>query len=600
MFRASAKSIRFSLSRVFWRKGLQCLLFLAGAAGWSHAAAVPVAPIVLQDEQRSVAVWPAVTILPDPGHQLSIEDVLARADRFVAPPPTSGTLGVRREAMWLHIPLAVDAASDGRWILELDHHDLNRIDVYLVSDGRVIDHALLGSLHPRAEKDLLSRSHAHALDLMPGQRYELLMRVQTQGAMILPIQFHKFSALLRHAVNEQMLQGVLAGLALCLILYSLAQWVSLREPLFIQYALMTTGSLLFTLHFFGLGGQYLWPGSTWFEVHAGGLSALMATAGSFLFIGQILSGHAPHSPFLRVMRAGAALSGLIALAYMLDILNTQMITAIVSILGLTPAFMGIQRAVRLARLGDQLGRTLLLAWLIYFGSTAVVIGVIQGWVQMNFWSLHAFQFGSTVDMLLFLHVLGLRTKASRLAAMVANQERDAMRSLAHTDPLTGLLNRRGLGDALGRSLVNVSDEQLLAVYMLDLDGFKPVNDQYGHDVGDDLLVAVTSRLQGHVRQGDVVARLGGDEFVVVAGGLGSPVQAHELGLKLLGAFGSPFSLGDIKVKVGLTIGYALAPTDSNDAFELLKLADIAMYSGKQDGKCCMRRFSGTKLHQVAA
>ena len=277
-----------------------------------------------------------------------------------------------------------------------------------------------------------------------------------------------------------------------------------------------------------------------------------------------------------------------------------MITAIVSILGLTPAFMGIQRAVRLARLGDQLGRTLLLAWLIYFGCTAVVIGVIQGWVQMNFWSLHAFQFGSTVDMLLFLHVLGLRTKASRLAAMVANQERDAMRSLAHTDPLTGLLNRRGLGDALGRSLVNVSDDQLLAVYMLDLDGFKPVNDQYGHDVGDDLLVAVTSRLQGHVRQGDVVARLGGDEFVVVAGGLGSPVQAHELGLKLLGAFGSPFSLGDIKVKVGLTIGYALAPTDSNDAFELLKLADIAMYSGKQDGKCCMRRFSGTKLHQAAA
>src|SRR5690606_21318954 len=112
-------------------------------------------------------------------------------------------------------------------------------------------------------------------------------------------------------------------------------------------------------------------------------------------------------------------------------------------------------------------------------------------------------------------------------------------SLAHTDPLTGLPNRRGLNMALASALARCGPDQLLAVYVMDLDGFKPVNDQYGHDIGDELLVAVTRRLQSHVRQSDVVARLGGDEFVVMTGQLGNAHQAHELGLKLLDAFRAP-------------------------------------------------------------
>jgi diguanylate cyclase (GGDEF)-like protein len=167
-----------------------------------------------------------------------------------------------------------------------------------------------------------------------------------------------------------------------------------------------------------------------------------------------------------------------------------------------------------------------------------------------------------------------------------------MHSLAHTDPLTGLPNRRGLSIALASALPHSGPNSLLAVYVMDLDGFKPVNDRHGHDVGDELLIAVTRRLQGHVRQSDVVARLGGDEFVVMAGHLGSSQQAQELGLKLLEAFRTPFSLGDLQVEVGLTIGYAIAPDDSNDALGLLKLADAAMYSGKQGGKFCLRRNTG--------
>ena len=565
------------------------LLWALMVCPWAWAGS---SPLLLNDERGAIDAWPAVTLLSDPSLQLSVEDVLAQSDKFTPSPSVGATLGVRPDAVWLRIPFEVASTSDAQWILDVNHSDLNHIGVYLTTSGYVVQQATLGSLHPYAHRPLQSRSHALTLNLRPGLQYELLVRIQTRGAMILPISFYKPAAMLSKAVNEQMLQGVLTGLALCLLVYSVGQWLSLREPLFIYYALLTSGSLLFSMHLFGVGRQFLWSDSLWHEVHMGGLSALLATCGSFLFIGQALSEPDSNKRFLRFMRCGAALCVLLALAYGLDAISTRAIAAIVSILGLVPALMGIPGAARRAIRGDGVGTSLLLAWLVYFIATAIVIGVINGWVPVNFWTLHSFQFGATLDMLLFMRVLGLRTKALRLEALDANRERDAMHSLAHTDPLTGLPNRRGLSIALASALPHSGPNSLLAVYVMDLDGFKPVNDRHGHDVGDELLIAVTRRLQGHVRQSDVVARLGGDEFVVMAGHLGSSQQAQELGLKLLEAFRTPFSLGDLQVEVGLTIGYAIAPDDSNDALGLLKLADAAMYSGKQGGKFCLRRNTG--------
>ena len=171
---------------------------------------------------------------------------------------------------------------------------------------------------------------------------------------------------------------------------------------------------------------------------------------------RAVAGHTPQSRLLRTMRAGAVLCVVLAVAYALDLLSTPAVAAIVSILGLVPALMGIPGAVHRARRGDAVGMSLLLAWLVYFLATATVIGIIRGWLPVNFWTLHSFEFGATVDMLLFMRVLGLRTKALRLAALDAHRERDVMRSLAHSDALTGLPNRRGLNIALTSALSRCS------------------------------------------------------------------------------------------------------------------------------------------------
>lgn len=568
-----------------WLRRLALIGLLLGLHGVQAAPA----GIVLADDASRIEAWPSVTVLPDPGRELDVGSAIGQARRFEPPRSAYATLGLRKEPVWLRIPFETPAGAKALWVLDIDYAVLNRVDVYLVREGQVVQQARLGNMQPFSQRPVQTRSHAVALELKPGTGHELYLRVETLGAMILPITFMRPSTFHAEALGEQMLQGLLTGLALCLVIYSLVQWVSTREPMFVKYAVLSFGSLMFSVVQFGIGGMYLWRDMAWPEQHGAGLSALLASGATFLFVEEVLRGPAMNRYFSRIMFAGAAALGATALAFALDLIHVHTVSTVIGTLGLLPALMGLPGAVRRARDGDAIGWYFLAAWLGYFVTTATMVGVIKGYVDATPWTLHSFQAGATLDMLLFMRVLGLRSKALRLAAENARTERDTLHWLAHTDPLTNLPNRRGMQEALSNALRLCCHEQQLAVYLLDLDGFKPVNDEHGHDVGDELLVAVARRLQGHVRATDLVARLGGDEFVVVASALESPAQAHDLANKLLDAFHAPFTLSSTKVQVGLTIGYALAPLDAYDATSLLKLADAAMYQGKQNGKFRVQR-----------
>jgi diguanylate cyclase (GGDEF)-like protein len=265
-------------------------------------------------------------------------------------------------------------------------------------------------------------------------------------------------------------------------------------------------------------------------------------------------------------------------------IDLHVVSKVIGTVGLLPALMGMPGAIQRARRGDSVGWYFLVAWLGYFLTTTVMVLVIRGVVPANFWTMHSFQFGATLDMLLFLRVLALRLHAVHEQALRAAHERDHALNMAATDALTGLLNRRGLQAALNEALPSDRTSEITAVYLIDLDGFKPVNDEFGHEVGDRLLVAVSHRLRALLRKVDLVARLGGDEFVVLARGLTNEQHAQRLGEELLAAFQEPFQLDGLVVRVGATIGYALSPLDGGDPNHLMQRADAAMYEGKRRGK----------------
>ncbi|WKE67017.1 EAL domain-containing protein [Gallaecimonas kandeliae] len=160
--------------------------------------------------------------------------------------------------------------------------------------------------------------------------------------------------------------------------------------------------------------------------------------------------------------------------------------------------------------------------------------------------------------------------------------------IANYDTLTGLPNRRLLNELLGRSLAQADRKgQGLAICFIDLDGFKPINDQYGHQTGDMLLVEVAKRLQKTVRQMDVVARLGGDEFVLLLTELDElddlESLRHSLD-RLLAAVSAPFTIEGVPMQVSASIGVSLYPQDKAAPEILLRRADQAMYRAKQSGK----------------
>ncbi len=554
-------------------------------AGWSASAQQQ---LLLMDSAGRVDPWPSITTLVDLKGQFTLETVVKRSSEFTVPKSAYATLGFKEGVEWLRLPFAVAADSDGDWILDIDYALLNRVDVFFLRDGELYKALHLGNDQAASARGIASRSLAEKIYLVPGAQYVMYMRVDTIGAKILPISFYKLSTFHRMAINEQMLQGFLTSLAVSLILFSLLQWVSLRESMYIKYALLVFSSMLFSVHFFGIGELYLWTDNDWLQKHLAGITSLMAACATALFIDDVLG--VDYTRRLRlVLRGVAAVLALSALAHALDFINIRQVGVLMGTLGLLPALIGVPGAITRIHRGDVIGTYFFIAWIGYFVASAIMVGVVKGYIGVNFWTMHSFQIGATLDMLVFLRIAVLRSAVVHVAARRANIERENLISLAHTDSLTGLLNRRGLNEILDKNLKNMSGDKLLVIFIMDLDRFKPVNDRYGHDVGDQLLILVASRLRSTVRGADIVARFGGDEFVVMATGLQDEQQAKELGTKLVAAIAAPFALETHVCQVGATVGYAIAPTDGMDGASLLKLADAAMYAGKQDGLDCVQR-----------
>jgi diguanylate cyclase (GGDEF)-like protein/PAS domain S-box-containing protein len=151
--------------------------------------------------------------------------------------------------------------------------------------------------------------------------------------------------------------------------------------------------------------------------------------------------------------------------------------------------------------------------------------------------------------------------------------------LAHCDTLTSLPNRNALHQRLAADIGRVTCSLLL----LDLDGFKHVNDSLGHSVGDQLLAAVAARLTASARPTDFVARLGGDEFAILVSDCADPLVLNELANRVFEGLLPPFELAGRSIYAGTSIGIAMSPKDASDVEQLLASADLALYSAKSDG-----------------
>ena len=176
-------------------------------------------------------------------------------------------------------------------------------------------------------------------------------------------------------------------------------------------------------------------------------------------------------------------------------------------------------------------------------------------------------------------------------------ELDALR-LARHDPLTGLPNRRFFVEKLNESLSETTDASRTAVLMLDLDGFKSINDAYGHAVGDLALEEFARRVTEVVRTGSILTRIGGDEFAIIAPNISSLDDLTVLARRIVTAVVEPFLVGKVQAMLGVGIGIAIAPEDGMDFEVLVQHADRALYRAKAEGRNSIRFFEAVMNEHV--
>ncbi|MBL3609241.1 EAL domain-containing protein [Rhodovulum sulfidophilum] len=212
-------------------------------------------------------------------------------------------------------------------------------------------------------------------------------------------------------------------------------------------------------------------------------------------------------------------------------------------------------------------------------STGIAATVARGDQMTETWQLMA---GGSVSVIIQPTPDGWMMIAEDITERVSHEAN--IRHLARHDPLTGLPNRRAFSEEIDRAIAEAGAECPAAVLFVDLDRFKNVNDTLGHGIGDALLRQVAARLSWAVRDADTVARFGGDEFAVIQRGCVQPEGARGLGERIIALLFSPFEIEGNSLRIGGSVGVALAPGDGDCVADVLRNADLALYAAKAAGR----------------
>lgn len=566
------------------------------------ALAWPVkAELVLRDDTPAIELLGQVDYLADPEGNLTLDDVRATPERFQNSAARRDlSFGYVSGAIWLRLHVKSEASRLHLWRLEISYPSLDRVQLHDVgSDG--VHLSLAGDMVPYAERSIGNRTPVFETRLHPGESRTLYLRASSEGSMTLSSTLWPARAFEQHSLNGYVVHALYGGVLIALGLYNFLLFLALRERPFLFYVLfmLTFGIGVVALN--GFGPQYLWPNAGWWTNRALPAGLTLASAASILFTRSFLDTPSWLPRWDRLLRLLLVIMCCAAVATLLlpvqRALQTMSISGLaLSLMLLITGFLSVRHRVPGARL-------FVLAWLMLLTGALMLALRNFALIPTNTITLYAMQIGSSLEMILLSLALAARfnehkrqkEKALQLhekeleqhvaerteALEIANQR---LRNLALKDPLTGLANRTALQQQLDMAIRRTQRRQeLLAVMLIDLDGFKPINDQHGHGLGDQVLSEIARRLLHCARETDLVARLGGDEFILICETVQSAQGASEVAERVLKAIAQPISLGALRVQVGASIGIALSHGEE-DGTLLIRQADAAMYKAKAAGR----------------
>lgn len=596
------------LAAGFWVLLLACFPLLATASD---------APARIAVDASYLPLAPQTTYLHDADGTATIEAAKRHLDagRFVPLPNGDASFGFQTGAFWFHVAVTNQNAREQRWLLVQQYALSDRIDVYArYPDGHTVHH-IGGDTFPFEQRSVRYRHPNFWLDLPTGEQVDLIVRVQSQSSMQVPLFLYTPAAFAELSRDGQLGIGIYYGILLALFFYNLVLWLVLRDGSYFWYLfhISAFGLVLFTLN--GLGFEYLWPHSTWLADKSVPLSVCLAQIGMQQFARTFLDLNTR-------WRLGDRISkGIIAFFVLLGIAATQLpyhIATPIASAAVFPSIVWIAViTLMVVRTGYRPAKVFLLAWAMFLLGTGIFVALAFGLLPKTFLTEYGVQIGSALEMLLLSVALGyryaaLRNENERIVREAKNsleeqvvtrtaELRQAMSELesAHhrlressrLDGLTDLYNRTHFREAFEHLLSQSRNSQRpISLLMIDLDHFKRINDTYGHLVGDDCLRCTSNTLAETLRpHGALLARFGGEEFIAALPGMGlgeASVVAEELRHALRA---HPCRSGDLEIAVSASIGVHCVDLEARDSLEsALQVADQALYAAKAEGRDCVR------------
>jgi diguanylate cyclase (GGDEF)-like protein len=497
-------------------------------------------------------------------------------------------LGLGADPVWIKFTVNNTHQLEQAYRLAIETPWLDYIDTWLIKDGHVIKHIQGGDGFAFEKRPMAYRFYAFEFPYQSGQT-DIYIRIESKGPMAIPIRFSSIEQAVQNDINNGYQYGLLYGVMLSLALYNLVLFIFIRQREYGLYSFYLLGFILNSLSYTGQlhtmitydFGPYF---QDWLDIF---LMITYSVAG--LHFARVLLNTVDHAPRLDkfVVRTTLFIPLGMLFGFVIDHLLLSMTLAFLLNTCFVVLFivMGIKALLAEKPFALIFIFSSVTAALCVTISTLAVLGVI---VPYNSFTFKAIEVGMAVEAILLSIILARQFRLAHIGKMIAE-------TYARTDPLTGMNNRRGFQDITQpiwqkviRELRNVS------VVLIDVDSFKNINDQYGHDVGDTVLKEVTKCISATCRKSDISARWGGEEFIVLLPETDQSHAAAQAERIRLAIQNLTINIETLHESISVTASFGVAGTMNNhfnnDKLNLQSLepmiiqADQALYSAKSRGK----------------